>query len=345
MILKRYFVKLCNWEYWPFHILYGPIYFYWFWLCIKARSFFFFNAANPSIQYGGFLMERKSEIYKLLPQHLYPVTLLCNKHDCFSSVVKAFHQKQFAFPVIAKPDVGLRGMGVAILQNLDELKQYHDKSKVAYLLQAYIRYEKEVGVFYYRMPGEANGKISGVVSKELLKLKGDGQNTIRQLLLKNKRFLLQMKALQLQYGNELNSVLAAGEERLLVPFGNHSRGAKFVDVTATTSERLTATINNICTNIPGFYFGRLDIKFDNWTDLFNGKNFSIIEVNGAGSEPAHIYDPSHSIWFGWAEIIKHLNILYRISSINKKRKNISYLTVKEGLQMLRDNSAHLKRIA
>jgi hypothetical protein len=51
--------------------------------------------------------------------------------------------------------------------------------------------------------------------------------------------------------------------------------------------------------IPEFYYGRLDIMFTSWEDLAQGLNFSIVEVNGAGSEPTHIYDPKHSIFFAW----------------------------------------------
>ena len=35
-----------------------------------------------------------------------------------------------------------------------------------------------------------------------------------------------------------------------------------------------------------------DVKFNSWEELYEGKNFMIIELNGSGSEPTHIYDPS-----------------------------------------------------
>ena len=72
----RFFIKLFNWEYWSFNVIYFPIYFYWFYLCIRARSLFFFNASNPTIENGGYLMERKSDIYNIIPRAFYPRTLL-----------------------------------------------------------------------------------------------------------------------------------------------------------------------------------------------------------------------------------------------------------------------------
>ncbi len=345
MRYRNLYIKLTNWEYWPFHILYGPIYFYWFWLCIKARSFFFFNTSNPTIRYGGFLMESKKEIYDLLPKELYPTTILCNAAQSFDEIKKSIDFHHITYPFIAKPDIGLRGMSVALLNSVEELFRYHSSCKVDYLIQAYVPWEDEVGIFYYRYPGENKGRISGIVGKELLKVKGDGTNTMQKLIERNDRFALQLEALQSMYGNELNIVLKKNEEKLLVPFGNHCRGAKFIDLTSLVNGELNETIDRICCQIPGFYFGRLDIKYNNWDDLCKGKNISIIELNGAGSEPAHIYDPKHSLWFAWRVIIHHWKVLYKISKMNKEQKNLPYMPMKEGLKMFKDNSRHIRLIA
>jgi len=77
-------------------------------------------------------------------------------------------------------------------------------------------------------------------------------------------------------------------------------------------------------------------------ELKQGINFSIIELNGAGSEPTHIYDPKHSIFWAWKEIIKHLNILYRISKLNHQLQKIPYLTTRMGLDMFKQNSEYIK---
>lgn len=147
------------------------------------------------------------------------------------------------------------------------------------------------------------------------------------------------------YKQEFYEVLKNGEERLLVPFGNHSRGAKFIDLTHQLNDELSTTLDTICRQVKGFYFGRLDIKYDNWNDLCAGKNFSIIELNGAGSEPAHIYDPKHNIFFAWKEIIRHLSYLYQVSKRNRAIKKAPYLTMREGLKMFRDNNQQVEKIA
>jgi hypothetical protein len=83
--------------------------------------------------------------------------------------------------------------------------------------------------------------------------------------------------------------------------------------------------------------------YSDFDDLKAGKNFSIIELNGAGSEPTHIYDPGHSLFFAWKEIARHFKLLCAISIKNHKR-GFPYLTVKEGMQMFRENKAVVKNL-
>jgi hypothetical protein len=80
----------------------------------------------------------------------------------------------------------------------------------------------------------------------------------------------------------------------------------------------------------------LDILHTSLEELSIGENFSIIEINGAGSEPTHIYDPKHSLFFAWHEIIRHWKMLYEVSRINKKNGHV-YLSYKDGTAMLRAN--------
>ncbi len=344
-IARRMFIKIFNWEYWPFHLVYGSIYVYWLWLCLKARSFFFFNTANPLIKNGGFLMESKKGIYDLLPAAYYPATILCKPATSYGTITKELAIKNLSLPLIAKPDIGMRGLQVKLLETEHDIRQYLESSKVDFLLQEYIAYEQEVGIFYYRFPGSATGHISGIVGKEFLTVIGDGWSTIEELLVRNDRFLLQLPLLRTIHGKVLQQVLNKGEVHTLVPYGNHSRGAKFIDLTHLITEQLLQTINRVCTQIPEFYFGRLDIKYNTWDEFCKGEDFCIIEINGAGSEPTHMYDPSHNLLYAWKEIIRHWRLLYEISMLNKKAKGLSYLTIEEGMRMLKDNKRQLQLIS
>lgn len=342
--IRKMKIRIMNWEYWPSQLVYGPLYVYWFWLALRSRSFFFFSAANPGIQYAGFIHERKSDIYPLIPPEYYPRTKLFRTGEYPHLVLEELKKENFVFPLIAKPDRGEKGKQVKLLRTAEELVEYGNRSRVDYLIQEYVDYALEAGIFYYRIPGEARGHISGIVGKEFLAVTGDGKSSIRKLLRQEDRFVLQLPALRYMYGSFLDSVPAKGMRHILVPYGNHSRGARFVDLKHKISDALIHTIDTVCQQIPGFYYGRLDIKFSTWEELAEGKNFSIIELNGAGSEPTQMYDPGHSLFYAWREICRHWRILYRISRLNARHKNLPLMTTAEGIKMYRDHRQYLKQI-
>lgn len=275
------------------------------------------------------MMESKKAIYDSIPKQYYPETLFFRHTDIFEQVTDAMQRSGLKFPVIAKPDTGMRGAAVRKLYNNADLENYVNKASFDFLLQAVIPYPNEAGIFYVRFPGQDQGILTGIVAKEFLIVTGDGTSTINQLIQKNPRFAFQLKALQDEYGQKLNNVPGQGESINLVPFGNHSRGSKFIDASHRINPKLTKAINDLCLQIPEFYFGRIDIMFTTFEDMENGKNFSIVELNGSGSEPTHIYDPRHSIFFAWREIAKHTGLMFKIGYINHK-KGMPYLTYKEG---------------
>jgi hypothetical protein len=331
---KKWLIKLLHWEYWSFNAVYMPIIWYWFYLALRARSFFFFNAANPSIKFGGFLMESKWDIYELLPKDCTPLTAIVLKTDDPGTVEKKV--AAFNFPIICKPDMGSRGRGVAVIHSMQELVTYHSQCPLDYLLQEKINYPLEAGIFYVRLPGENKGMITGIVEKEFLTVTGDGMHTISELVLQNDRYLLQHKALHTIFGEHMNKVLAPGEKKLLVPFGNHARGCRFINSTSRANEKLANAIDTLCHRVEGFYYGRLDIRFESWEQLERLEAFSIIELNGSGSEPTHMYDPTQTIWQAWKEIITHWHWLYRVSKVNHE-KGIAYLSYSASKKMFSDN--------
>lgn len=289
-------------------------------------------------------MESKKEIYDLIPPQYYPATLFFIAGSSYSKVLDEMQLKKMQFPVIAKPDIGMRGMMVQKLGSAKELADYISSSKVNFLVQEYVDYENEVGLFYYRYPGSSKGNISGIVGKELLTVTGDGVSSIETLLMTDQRFILQLPVLRETHADTLKIILQKNERYLLVPYGNHCRGSKFLDISNLIDEQLENSIDIICKQVPGFYFGRMDIRYNTWEELKQGKNFSIIELNGAGSEPTHMYDPKHSIFFAWKEIIRHWNILYTISRLNHRQKKLPYMKFAEGIKMLKENSAYVKMI-
>lgn len=278
-----------------------------------------------------------------MPQEYYPHTILVQPGEAADVILQRIRTAGMTFPLIVKPDIGGKGRGVKKVSTEQELISYIRQFPFDMLVQDFVPYEEEVGIFYYRYPDEARGHISGIVGKHFLKVTGDGRSSIESLLQQEKRYILQIPALKELMGDGLNEVLPQGEERLLVPYGNHARGAMFVDYTHWADARLVDVIDGVCKQVPGFYYGRLDIRYNTLEALKEGKEFSIIELNGAGSEPTHMYDPRYTIFHAWKMIVQHWLILWRISRRNHA-KGVPYMTMKEGLRMFRETRKYDKML-
>jgi len=284
-------------------------------------------------------MESKHEIDELIPEKYKPVSLFFKANHPLEKVIDRIRDAKLYYPLIVKPDIGMQGKAVIKVNNNYELISAVSKFSVDYLIQSFIQFPKEIGIFYARLPNEEKGRITGIVEKEFLKVTGDGVSTIMQLLSMNPRHILQIPTLKKTLGNKLDVILEKEVEKILVPYGNHVRGSLFLDSTHKNNKQLESVLDRVCKSIDGFYFGRLDIRFNSFEELAEDKNWCIIELNGAGSEPTHMYDPKHSLFFAWKEIIRHWKMLYEVSMQNKK-KGIPFLKHKEGLIMLGENNKH-----
>jgi hypothetical protein len=341
---KPFWIRLLNWEYWSFNVVYIPVYPIFIFLCLRARSFFFYAAANPKIKNGGFLGESKKEVYEMVPTAMQPRTIFFSSGTNPEMVIEQLTLAGFRFPMIGKPDIGGRGRGVKKLDDASAVMVYASASPIDFHIQEFVLYENEAGIFYYRFPNQNTGNISGIVRKEFLKVKGDGKQSIRNLLNTNPRGILQLANLEVAEPEMLDLVIPKDEVFTVVPYGNHARGALFLDDSASANAALVKAMDTICFQIPEFYFGRLDIRYESRELLEQGKLFSVLEVNGAGSEPTHIYDPRHSLFFAWKEIIRHWVILFKISRANH-RLGHRYLTVAEGVSMFRKDKSDSKKLS
>lgn len=340
MVNKRsWYRKLYEWEFWPFHWFYGPIYLIFASYVIRCGFRFFFSASNPTITSGGFVMESKKKVYDLLPDGTYPATLYFEPETPMEEILPAISEANISFPLIIKPDIGGRGRAVVIAKDAFELSYYIQKYTLPFLVQAFVPLEQEAGIFYVRYPNQAKGMVTGIVGKSFGKVTGDGVHTIEQLIMKEERLGLYLDSLKPQLGERLGHIPVRGKEELLMPFGNHARGAAFYNWAHLIDDRIHSWANKLSAQIDGFYYGRLDVRFNSWEELLEGENYSIIELNGAGSEPTHIYDASSSLWYGYGEVIRHWKMLYRVSKANHK-KGIPYMSFKEGRKMFRDHAAY-----
>ena len=124
------------------------------------------------------------------------MTQKVKKGDSLEEVKGILEGSGFKFPLIAKPDVGERGFKVEKIDSFEELAAYLASCPTDFLLQDFIDLPMELGILYYRFPGEKTGKISSVTIKEFLTVQGDGTSTVGQLIEAYPRAKLQYKALK-----------------------------------------------------------------------------------------------------------------------------------------------------
>ena len=338
-----FLIKLFNWEYWPMSLVYFPVSVYYVYLAARARSFFFFSATNPGIEMGGMFFESKWSIFKIIPKKYYPETIFISENNSKEETFNALIKSGIKYPFIAKPDRGERGWGIRKITGREQLIQYIEKNPVDFLIQEYVNLPIELSIFYYREPSMNSGVISSVTFKELLKVTGNGKASLRELIMNDPRALLQLGVLEEKFAEQMEEVLPAGEQKLLVPLGNHCKGALFLNYNHIIDKALVHVFDEISKQIEGFYYGRYDLKCSSIEDLKQGKNISIVELNGAGAEPSHIYNPNFPILKGQREIFRHFNIMCDIGIENSKR-GFKYMDLKEFLSVRRRQSEYKNKV-
>ena len=138
MKLKRWWYVLTHWEQWHYnvkYVLFSPA---WIWYSLRARSFYFFTPANPTLTFGGFEGGPKKEIYKLLPEGTYPTSIYIDPAWPLQQVQKEMRDAGLSYPVAVKPNIGMMGLMFRKIDNSEELSIYHETMTEEYILQELI---------------------------------------------------------------------------------------------------------------------------------------------------------------------------------------------------------------
>ncbi len=341
MRIKKYFERFTNWELWNFYVLYFPLGFVWLWYCIKSRAAWFFSSSNPTITFGGMEGEGKKEMYDQLPPQHVPRTIFILHDLHFEEVKNRIAEAGFQYPFIVKPDIGMKGILFRKIDNEDQLKKYHERIPVEYIIQDLILLPVEVSVFYYRHPAEKKGIVSGFIHKELLHVVGDGKNNLEELIKNHSRAKHRYDEMKHRHGHRFERVIPLNEIFYLSYAGNHNRGAHFTNLHKEIDDQLHQVFDNLFEYNNQFFYGRYDIKTTSIEDLKQGKNFQILEYNGCGAEPNHIYDCGMSLGAAYKEILKHWKALYEISNYNNKN-GTPYWSFMKGYRFLQESAKHFK---
>lgn len=276
---------------------------------------------------GGMFGESKYEVMKQVPEDVKPKTILIPYPTSVDFVMKQLALHNLSFPLIFKPDLGERGYRVKKIVNRDDIGAYLKVINMPFLVQEYISLPLEFGVFYVRYPGESKGRVTSIVGKEMLFVVGDGIQTLRELILNKDRAKLQWETLRRIYQSRLEEIIARNCRIELVSIGNHCLGTTFLNSNHLITDRLSNAFDAISRSVDGFYFGRFDLRTASHADLEEGR-VMIMELNGCGAEPAHIYQPGFPLAKAMRVLFRHWSDIYRVSTENHRR-GTPYISFRE----------------
>jgi membrane protein DedA with SNARE-associated domain len=331
LLLSRW-RRLTRWEFWPMWAVYPPVIVYILWLGVRHRCFTLFTIVNPGIGAGGGLAgESKSSILRGLAgagDAVAPWALIAaGAPETRAAAVADFIRRAgLSFPIVLKPDVGERGSGVVIARDWAAVTDTLREEPSAMIAQAYMP-GVEFGVFYFRRPAAERGEIFSITAKHLVAVVGDGRRTLEELILADDRAVCMARFFLGKHEAQLDEIPGAGARVTLSELGTHSRGALFLDGTHLVAPALTTAIERVSRAHAGFYFGRYDVRTASVEALQRGE-FTVIELNGLTSEATSIYDPRHSVWFGWRVLCRQWQLAFAIAAENRARGE-KPLTVRE----------------
>lgn len=308
-----------HWEFWPPWLFYPPVIAHVLWLALRHRSLTLFTAVNPSMPAGGFIGESKTAILsglgpgpRVVRSRLIPASLPL---DARAEIVAEFQRESgLSYPIVLKPDAGQRGSGVKVAREPGDVRAWLEVMRADGLVQEFVP-GIEFGVFYYRFPREATGRVFSITHKVFPSVVGDGHSTLERLILFDPRAVAMADAYRRRLHGRLWEVPGVGERVTLVDIGNHCQGAVFLDGSAWVTPELEHAIDELSRGYAGFYFGRYDVRANSLEDFQAGR-FCAIELNGATSEATHIYDPKHSVFDAWAILRRQWRILFEIARQN-----------------------------
>jgi len=311
-----------RWEFWPAWLYYLPIIVWILLLGLRHRSPTAFTAANPALDNGGVVGERKHQALLPLQQNapdLCAEFRLLPAGNLALRVGEALHfSEKVGLPLVLKPDVGQRGRGVFIARDAAAVADYLQRFEGAVIAQRYIG-GAEFGVFIARAPGDAQVQILSIVHKTFPSVTGNGSSTLQQLILADARARLISALLFARWADELQRVPAAGETVVLVEIGAHCRGSLFLDASALASPALVATLTRLSDAVPGYGFGRIDLRCPSAAHLQRGEGLQVLELNGVTAESAHIYHPDTSLLTGYRAMFKQWALAFSIGAAQARR--------------------------
>jgi hypothetical protein len=307
----------------------------WLGLALLHRSLTLPSCANPGITAGGLVGEGKMEYLAHMGGHARAATANTTSVDfsgpeALANAESAMVRQGLAYPLAVKPDLGWCGFGVRRINDREALARYVAAfpSDERLVLQEWLDADGEAGLFYLRWPGATSGELIGVLLRQFPRVVGDGVHSVAQLM------ALDMRACRLGRDQasepccDVRRVPTRGEVVRIASVSSTRVGGAYEDGTPHSTPELQRAVDAIARDMGAFHAGRFDVKYENLAALKAGR-FRIIEVNGAGAEAVHAWDPRFSLMQAYGIVFAKQRRLFAIGSEMRRQghRPVGWLTL------------------
>jgi membrane protein DedA with SNARE-associated domain/pimeloyl-ACP methyl ester carboxylesterase len=267
---------------WPAAILYLPVRLGVLYHSIRCRSLTAFASANPALgRIGGFIGDAKSLLLRPFQRdsRCCP-TLALAQEDKIEERIKEAHAFAVChgYPLVFKPEVAEDGAGLRFVRDAAQLERLVAGAKEDFLLQKFIP-GPEFEVVWRRNPGKDDGRIMAIVQKQDVVVRGDGEQTLEELIWLDEVAVSRGELYQRCHSRELNDVVPAGRLVTLNLTGSYGHGARCVHRHDLSTAELTAAVTAFAKRFPGLHFARFDLRAVSEAELKAGR-FICTEVGG-----------------------------------------------------------------
>jgi hypothetical protein len=288
---------------------------------------------------GGVVGESKFDILSQLPEEWTIPTDVLEPGSVdarAAGLLGILSRRGWSFPLVLKPDVGQRGSGVRLARTDADAREYLAQLTDRVVVQPYHRGPYEAGIFYYRLPGDARGRVLAITDKHFPFVIGDGRSTLEELVWAHPRCRMQAKTFLARLGERRTVVPSDGERVVLAVAGNHAQGTQFKDGHHLITPALEARVDGIARHYDGFFIGRFDVRYADRAAFMAGHDLAIVELNGATAECTNIYDPEHSLLAAYRALFRQWRLVFEIGAANRRDGRPASSTVRL-LRLIRDH--------
>lgn len=297
----------------------------WLWLAMRYRSITLPSSCNPAILTGGMVGEGKMDYFdtmgNLALAYVTPtVCVTCDGEKSLDPVEAAMAGAAINYPVVVKPNLGWCGYGVRKIagrgEMLDYLKAYPLGEQ--FVIQDWLADAGEAGIFYMRHPDGPCGRVIGMLLREFPRVVGDGVHTVAELMAADPRASRLGRDGASEPCCDVAAVPLDGQVVRLATVASTRVGGLYRDGSALVTPELTTVMDTIAKDMTNFHVGRFDVKYSHIDALRGGKGFRIIEVNGAGSEAVHAWDPDLTLRQAYAIVFEKQRRLFAIGDAMRR---------------------------